>query len=672
MDLNNEVQILTSTVFAERLVHKLKLLEDPEFNAAIRPPKEDILGLAWAKTWIKATIRDLGIAGEGELQELPPTAADQLRDTIRVLQGVISVEVIRLSKVIAISVEVSDPQKAARLANAIADEYVVDQLEARFEATAKANNWLNERLTELRETVQAAERAASAFATEQGIFETGGNGEATIDKRLSEINTQLLTARADLAQREARVRTMRDKLARGRGSEAFGEVADSSAIQALRDKRAELARKRSELLSRYGERHPDVLKVNDEIAATDSQINAEIRRQAAILENELQVASARVQVLEAELKAIEDEASRTNLARVKLRELRMTAESSRKLYETFLNRFNETGQQSDLEAPKARVISRAISVNIPSSPKTALNVAIGIVLGTLVAVGIAVLRDLLDRGIRTRQQFEEQFGIGVLSAIPANGPVPHRARRRRFGRRDPTLSVIDKPMSAFAEAIRTLRSAVAIANVDKPIKTLLVTSSLPNEGKTTTAIAIARSAAQGGARVLFIDADMRRPCGGAILLGREEQVAVGFVDYLAGNTELEATLHKDTKSEVDVIVPGYRATNPSDLIASAAFKRFLNEWAATTYDLVVIDSSPLLPVVDPRALSTICDATIFVTRWNKTPRDAIRAGLNYLGEYHANLSGAILTMVDLKQMARYGYGDTYYYYRQYSNYYTEK
>lgn len=657
--VDSEVEILRSRKLAHRVVDQLNLMEDPEFNSALREPSP--LRFVSPSYLIGLAVEAISpAAGEGE--EVSETAAAE-RQKEAVVDAVIArTEVARRGAtfIIGIAFTSESAEKAAAISNALADAYVLEQLEAKFEASRKANEWLSTRLAELRTQVTDAERAVALFRSEKGLEES--SGVTVTEQQLSELNAQLILARASLAEAEAKYNRARQLRAQGGSVESVADVLASSTISSLRQKQAELAREQANLSAKYGPRHPAIVNIEAQQGDIARQISAEVGRIIESLRNNVSVAQTRVAALRDNLNQVKGETGEDNQDLVQLRELEREAASTRAVYETFLNRFKETTGQQDLQTPDTRIISEAVVSRNPSFPRTTLFIGFGFVLSLMAGVGVAFLLEHLDNGIQTARDIEQQLGLPHLVSLPSTP-----SERGPDGKiMSPQNYLLAKPLSAFSESLRSLRSALQLSNVDNPPKIILFTSALPSEGKTTTAVSFARAAAASGLKVVLVDCDLRHPSViRAFDLARPEE---GLVELLAERLDVASVMVKDPKVDLDIIPIATGTANPPDVLGSSQMSLLLQR-LRDEYDLVVLDSAPVLPVSDSRVLSRLADETVFVVRWNATPRDAAQSALKELRQYNANIAGAVLSVVDTTKQARYGYGDGGYYYSRYSKYY---
>lgn len=654
--VDSEVEILKSRALAERVVDRLNLMQDPEFNGALREPSF----LRWVDP--RFLLRELLALVSAD----PAPVSEEMRaraerdGVVDSLLGSLDVTRQRLTYVINLSVTSEQPAKAARIANAYADTYILDQLEAKFDATRQANEWLSRRLGELRQQVQDSERAVEIFRSEQGL--ESSSGVTVSEQQMSELNAQLILARTGLAEARAKYDRARQIRSSGGSIESMADVVQSGTISQLRQKQAELARELANLSSRYGPRHPEVVNAEAQRRDIESQIGSEITRIIGSLQNNVSVAETRVASLEQSLRDIRGETGESGQAMVQLRELEREAAANRAVYESFLNRFKETSQQQDLQVPDSRIISPATAPLSPSHPRKALSLALALVLSAMLGVGLAFLLEHLDNGMTTARDVEEALTLPHLVSVPLvpveKGPGGKPLKPHDY--------LIQKPLSAFSESLRSLRSALQLSNVDNPPKVILFTSALPNEGKTTTSVSFARAAAASGLKVVLVDCDLRHPSVHKTF-GLATPTA-GLVELLAERLDPEAVMIEDEKTSLKILPIATGTANPPDLMASSQMQ-LLIERLRGEYDLVVLDSAPVLPVSDSRVLSRIADETVFVVRWSDTPKDAAQSAIRELRLYQSNVAGAILVAVDATKQAKYGYGDGGYYYGKYSRYY---
>lgn len=653
--VDTEVEILKSRQLAERVVRALELEEDPEFNSALAEPGvlAQISGGIGSMFGASAPDRARRQLTEIEAQRQSERVVDVVRSRL-------SIRRVGLTYVMGVSFTSPNPQKSARIANAFAQNYLLEQLEAKFEATRQANDWLNTRLNDIRAEVIQSEAAVEQYRNANNLL--SASGATLTEQEISTYNTQLATVRAQQAEDEARLSTARAQLARGSTGDDVGEALGSTVVQQLRTRRAEVSGRVADLSSRYGPRHPDMLRAERELVDIDAQIQAEIGRIVSNLEARVQVARQRTGSMQGSLAGARGTLAANNNASVRLNELQRNAEASRTLYQGLLDRFKQTTSQEGLEESDARVVSRAVIPSSPSSPNVPLNLALGLVLALGAGLAGVVLAEMLDVGIATGEDVETKLAYPHVGSIPLVSSIAAGAD----GRMPPAEFLLQKPLSAFAEAIRALRTSILFSRVGQNVTVVAVTSTLPGEGKTTTAVCLARSAAQAGQRVVIVDCDLRRRAVNR-LFGIEPER--GLLDVLNGVATLEAALHYDEPSGAYVLPLTHTSFTPKDVFNSQAMGTLVDTLRAM-FDLVILDTAPVLAVADTRVLASKADAVVFLTRWRSTPCKAIGNALRLLEGAGAHISGVALVQVDMKSQARYGYGDAGYYYGAYKQYYT--
>jgi polysaccharide biosynthesis transport protein len=658
--VQSEINIITSRSLARRVVEKLGLMQDPEFNSSLRQASalDYINPLYWAESGARWAMAALGLGADEEpANQEPPTAEEEenaaMSAVISSFLGHLNVSNDRRSYSIFVNFTSEDPEKAAVIANAVADQYLVDQLEAKFEATRRATAWLNERLADLREKVKESETALQEYREQANLIDN--QGQTVSAQQLSELNSQLILARTERAQAEARLRRVRELVKTG-GVESSPDVLASPLIQRLREQESDLQRQQAELSGRYGERHPTMINLKAEIRDLRSKIDAEVNKIVLSLANEVEVARARESTLASNLASIQDNVGELNRASVRLNELQREADANRALFETFLARFKETSNQDQIIQPDARIISGAETPLSPSFPRKKVILALALGISLFLGVFLALLIERLDNGFRSPEQVERLTGVPGLGMIPAV-----RASRKS----PPQDYLLQKPTSAYAEAIQSVRTALHFSNVDHPPKVILVTSALPEEGKTTFAVSLARLAARSGLKVVLVDADMRRPKV-ARLLGLESDA--GLRELLAGDALIPGVLHKDEPSGMHIIPSQPDTPGPQDLLGSRRMRDLVRQMSSL-YDLVVIDSPPIMAVSDAIVLSGLADATLMMVRWETTPREVTISAVRQLRQSGGRIAGAVLTRVNMRKHARFSYGDSGYYYDKYKGYY---
>jgi len=676
-DVASEIEVLRSRVLAAKVIERLDLLNDPEFNPSLREPETslfDFLKYLNPKTWIpaswKKTLKEA--MGKETMRVVPAAAAPaneqeaeeqkrnrQIATATNILLSKLNVKAVDWGKVINITFSSLNPKTAARVANDFPEAYIVDQLEAKFEATEKANAWLTEQLEELETMVVDSERAVELYRDEYGLAE--GSGNTLLDTQVSELSSQLVIARSELAEVNARLNQLRRLLeSGGQGAETAAEVMSSALVQQLRTQEAQALSRQSELSVELGPKHPRMLQVSAEIIEIRERIRDEVQRIAIGLEQEAEFARTRVASLETNLRVARGETSAQNKEAIQLRALEREATANRTLYQTFLNRFKETSSTQGLESSDARIISAAEVPGWPSSPNRKKLLTQYILLGFLGACGLVLALQMLNPGMMTPEQVQQVLKEYVIGLIPIS---PNKAAPHDY--------VLEKPNSGLVEAINSLKFGLALSDPDHPVKAIQVTSSVPEEGKTTLAMALARVTAASGQKVVLIDGDLRRSSIVKKLNMPEKHKGLSDL-VLAGDEPLAEFLQPDEKGNVDVIPAGTaKYANATDIFSSHRMEEIV-AMLKSIYDLIIIDTPPVMAVADARIIGRIVDKTLFVVRWDKTPRKVARAAVEQLHRAKVDIAGVVLQQVDLDRYGRMGYGDSgyYYHYGRYGKYYS--
>lgn len=637
--IDTEAKTLNSQELAERVVRRLKLHHDPEFNPALAEPSSGGPKIAPAAAAAPAP---------DELQAIQATA--------RAVHGRTEVARSGLTYVIEVSFESIDPRKAAAIANAIVEEYVSGQIERTTGVTRSASTWLRSRLDELQRELQANEAAVQQYKIANNLL--SAQGATMAEQEVSTLNQQMAEARAELAERRARLATARAQIQRGGGGEDTRVALESPVVKSLRAELATLGVKMADLETRYGPRHPDLARAQQQKRAIDLQIRGEVTRQLSGLEAEVRVAEQRLSSLEASRGRAQGSLNTNNRSQVTLDELQRRADASRAIYQAFLSRANETSAQEGLQRPDARVSAWAETPRKPSSPNRPLNFAIGLVLALTGGAGAVLLLETLDGSLRTTTAVESKLKAPALASVP----LLARASPNQIGR-----YVIDKPFSVYAEAFRALKTSVWSATRDRSSRIIAMTSALPSEGKTLTTLSFGRSLAHGGARTLIIDADLRRRMLSAAF---NRPVEVGLVEVLEGRAKLAEAIIRDEASGAYLLLLSNHPPPAKDLFMGPALVALFDE-LRRNFEVVVLDTAPVLAVAETRAIAAEADGTILLVRWGKTPGQAAKSALELLSGAGARVFGACLTVVDLSKQVRVGYGDAHYYHGALRRYYAE-
>jgi len=607
--INTEVEILKSRRLLERVVNVAGLTEDPEFNSALRPL--DFKGK------LKATLTGT--------QPEAATLKEQEAATINALLDRISVRNISNTYVLQITLVTEDAQKSAAIADIMAEQYILYQMDVKFEATKDASEWLTSRVADLKLELEQAEARVSAFSTNSEAVSI--ESVQALDRQLKESRDRLQTTRATLAEAERQLATLT----------ALETAPDQDKAEQAGDSRL------ATLWRQTGS--------GPEFDAQFAQLLARAQLQAQRVGAQVQSLAASIEEREAEIATQSDEI-------IQLQQLSREAEASRLLYEYFLGRLKETAAQEGIQQADSRILSNAVLPSFPSEPRKSLILAMSLILGGILGCGAALLLEIRQKGYRQSSDLEADTGLRVMGQIPL---LPSRSRR------DGLDYLADKPTSAAAEAVRNLRTSVLLSGVDKTPQVIMSTSSLPGEGKTTVSFALAQNLVGLGKKVLLVEGDIRR-----LVFSQYLNVtnAKGLMSVLAGDVALgEAVIH-DKILGADILVSEPSSENAADILSSRRFLDFLKT-AREAYDFVIIDTPPVLVVPDARVVAQHVDVVLFTVHWDKTSKTQVRDSLRMFETVGVTVNGLVLNQIDPKGMKRYGYGDSYGAYGSYgTKYYT--
>ena len=644
--IQSEIAVIGSRDFLERVVQNLKLYKLPEFNEGLREQS----GWGEFTTAIKDLVKHLiaAITGpEAEIVVPPEEVFERERAQIVTTLGEkINIAPRAQTWVIDIGARSESPVLAARLANTIAELYQVNQLEVKYEATKRSTNWLTDRLSDLRNDLEVAEKKMEIYRSSAGLLQ-GRENTTLSEQQIFDINAQLIAARIRRAEVQARLRQAEQLLRSPEGASAAGDVLESPIVQNLLALQSELMRQIAELSATVGENHPDLIKARAAARDLRSELAVEIGKVVGSLRNELAVASSQEKALEQNLKVLESKVGELNSKEAELRILEREAETSRLLYETFLTRFKETQEQEEIQQADARIISRADVPLRPAFPNKKMVIALAAICSLFFAVLSVALLEVLERGVRSMEEVYRYLGLPCFGLIPA-------VTRLRLAGASPEDYVVQNRTSAFAEALRSLHNSIVMSGPEAKPKVVVVTSARPNEGKTSIAISMARLLALSGRRVILLDCDQRKPELDERLQAPRK---VGIVGYLDGELELVDVVQREALTGLDYIVSGGNTQSFVELLRSDRLNRLLTQ-LREEYDLVLVDAPPILALADIKLLSRLADKTLVIVRWRDTPRNVVRVALRQLADAGVTVAGVAISRVDVRRNALYGFGDS--------------
>ncbi len=617
--LNTELEIILSRRHLGELVDQLNLIEDPEFNEELRDPSL----ISQAKAAVGGLL--------GEAAEPTETAEKSPRDrTIDTLRDALSASVKRDTYVFTIAATTGDPEKSARIVNTLSDIYIDEQIAVKFQATEQAVEWLSSRVTELEQELREKEDALKTARSETDLIST---------EALEGLNLQAKDLRDRLEEMRARAEAAQAELAALRDLQESGDRA--AAVKATDDPALQ------RLLASIREGDPEAADLFDQRLDT-------LVSRATVEQDRL---SSQARALQQSYDKMQSRIEEQSSDLVRIQQLEREVESTRTLFETFLTRLKETTVQRGLQQADSRVLSDAIPGE-QVAPRTALIVALSMVLGGMAGVGVVLGQQFLHNTFRTPEDLEADTHVQVLGQIPE---MPIKARADLIG------YLKDKPTSAAAEAIRNLRTSVLLSDIDTPPKVIMFTSSIPGEGKTTQTIGLTQNLAGLGKKVLLIEGDIRRRTFSQYF---DKEPKGGVLTALSEEAELHETVFFDERLGADVLMGEKSQVNAADIFSSERFRDFLDR-AREAYDFVIIDTPPVLVVPDARVIGQHTDAIVFSVAWNKTHRGQVAAALREFDSVNLKVTGLSLSRIDPKGMRKYGYGGKYGAYAAYGQGYYE-
>lgn len=610
-----ELEVLQSRGLVTKLVEELDLTRDPEFNPYLATGEEGFS----VRGALNGVLRATGLLPPPE--PYAPLSDDLvLEETVNAAMGAISVAQREWSYVLQVNTCAQSPEKAALLANTLADLYIQDRIEVKFDKTRQATEWLSGRVVDLQADVERSAGELKTFLASADLI--SAEALEALNLRLKDQRDRLSETVASRDRAEARLAAL--EAARSSGSfDRMAAVADDAALT----------------------------RIAGAAAAGDAGARAAFDRRfdtvAGAAAGDLARADEQIAILERSLPRLEDEIAEQSRELVRLEQLQRQAAADQLIYEYFLTRLKETSVQEGMQQADARVISPAVAPYAPTSPNESRLLAMGGALGLILGAGGILFRERFVTSVRSAEELE------ALTGLPVLGQIPRVAGRKRA---DVVKYLVEKPASAAMEAVRDLRTSLLLSNLDAPPQVIMVTSAIPGEGKTTAAFALANNYAALGKKVLIVEGDVRRRVMSDLFTAPPP--ARGFLDVLSGECSVADAVERPDGLRFDILFGNDTAANPGDVLTSRQFAAFVKA-ARESYEVVVFDTPPLLVVSDARVIGQHADAIIFTVLWNKTTRRQITDALRLLTTIGLKVTGLVLQRIDPKGMKRLGYGDRY-------------
>src|SRR5438477_2077088 len=647
-DLDTEVRILRSDLLALQVIKQLNLDKRAEFGGNEQPSSS---GLRLTTDVLQPdSARNSSLLGS--------------------FKGNLRVSLIPNTRIIEIHYVSADKDLAPRVVNTLADTYVEQNFKTRFESTMQASDWLSKQLVDLQMKVETSQEALVKYQKKHEILGIDEK-QNIITAKLDELNKELTSAESARMEKESIYRLVQSgdqdtAAAAATGADTgLGNVsASSSLLPKLREQEADLKIQVAQLSTQFGPSYPKVAQLNSQMKEVDAQIQVEMKKIVSRVRSDYLAALQRETMLRAALDKQKQEANKLNESAIDYSLLKRDVETNRTLYEGLLEKLKEAGVTAGLRSNNIRPVDEARVPMYPAEPNVPRNLSFALALGLTTGIGLAFLLEGIDNTVRTPEQAQALSGLPSLGLIPLgskNGVEASVRQRLAVASSKEVVELItqSRPQSQMAESYRALRTSLLLTSLGAPPKVILITSALPQEGKTTTSINTAIVLAQKGVRVLLIDADLRRPSIHKTLgMGPK----MGLSNVLTGNATLQqATVRSSILPGLFILPAGTPPPNPAELLASTNMRDVLTE-LREQYDHIVVDTPPTLSVTDAVVMSTRADAVVLVIRSGQTTKQALRRSRDLLMQVNARIAGVLLNAVDLNS-------PDYYYYYEYQGKY---
>ena len=625
-----EIITIRSNILVGKVVDDMGLVDQPEFDPRV-PRRES--PLAMLKRILRNGERPHEVAARLPEETLRSWVVDAVRRKLSVSQ-------LGVSYAIGISVENKNPKLAADIANAVAASYIDSQLETKMQATLRANSWLGDRLTELSAQVEEADAAVVNFKAQ--MIDNAGGSEESINQLLAELNTKLVGSSTERADAEVRLSQV-EALEVSGGLSSVADVLTSPLLETLQRQHAELAASKAQMASILGRKHPDMIRISAQMRDIERSINTELRRRVEEMRSDVSVTRNRETALRRQIDVVSERADSLSKDSVRLGQLERTAEATRLVYENFLARYKETSAQADFQTPEARVIGKATVPVVPSGPKKTMLMLAAAILGLAGAIAFVFIRNLIRSPITTAEELRGVTGLPTLASLPYVGGL--------LRDKDWLRKVLNSAgSSSYLERVRSIRTHLFDASRNRKPKVIMITSSVPNEGKTSLCCVLAKVLKQQKKSVLLIDADLRRPdIRTALDIPSTDSC---LVEYLEKGTKIQDLVMRSELLGVDVIAPSHPAENAADLLASPNLSGLVMRMS-TKYDVIVLNSPPVLHLSDSLLLGKLADVALLAVKCHETPARVVSDSLDRMRKAGGGVVvGTILTMVRRSHAAK--------------------
>lgn len=632
--------VVQSRGIAKQVIDRLHLANNPEFNPALSKAPVWRRYLSDATSWLAGWGNKSKTSGSHSNANKMTAADRKENQLIDVFLSKVDVATLGRSHVLSILADSENPETAAAVANTLSDAYLKEQRSDKVETTNRVEKYLRDRIAELRQEVEKSEQAVEDYRRQNGLYK--GTQTGLTSQQLTELNTQLIMAQTAKAEADSRLHEAQTLGRSGIEGDSVPEVLNSPLIQSLKGQEATAGARLAELSGTYGPRHPAVVQARAQIADIQRKVRTEINRVIGGLRQQTRTADARYQALQRNFDRLKNQMGGVNEKSIRLDALEREATVNRNLLEAMLGRAKEAIGRQELEQPDARLISPAAPPEAPSYPPKTLIVILGTFGGTIIGCLIALFRESVDRTFHRADQLESTTGLPVIAMVPnLRGGTP------------PTVHVLRKPVSAYSEALRKIYIGLELSEPAHSPKTVLFCSATPSEGKSVMVASLGRLLASNGKRIMLIDCDWRRPSLHRLLRCANKK---GLVALLTDErVALNEIIHNDALSGLDLIPAGDWNPNSIHALTSERMRLILQTFAKN-YDLVILDSPPVLVGSEVLQLSRMVDKTVFAVRWGHTHQEPMLEALKQLVDAQADVAGTVLSRVDPRRYRQYAYG----------------
>jgi succinoglycan biosynthesis transport protein ExoP len=631
--LETQAAILRSNALALKVIEAMRLYQNPRFTEGKPPLPESSM--------------------EGQSMQPDPAQAASLLGAFR---GGLSVQLVPGSRLIQVSYTDPDPRLAAEVVNTLVKTFIEENFKTKYESVTQTSEWLSTELADLQLKVQTSDEKLVRYQKERGILGVDEK-QNIVTSKLDELNKELTGAQTDRIQKESNYKlAVAGNLAEFAKTSREG-TSTSGMLDKLREKESDLNTQYAQATTQFGSGYPKVIELNNQLKQVRTEIVAEETRMLHGVRDEYLAALQRENLLTTAFNEQKQEANQLNESAIEYSALKRDAETNRQLYQDLLQRLKEAGVSAGLRSSNIRVVDVAGTPTHPITPNVPRNIELGLLLGLACGIGLAFVLESLDTTVRNMEE------VSAISALPALGTIPLQISINGYSRKrlttlsggdgkteQPDLVTYVRPKSEAAEAYRALRTSILLSSFGAPPKVILVTSALPQEGKTTISANSALVLAQRGSRVLLLDADLRRP-------GIEKLFGItargGLSTLISGVDKLEDVLLPSTKIPNLWILPaGPLPPQPAELLSSTVLKDCIARWR-NEYDHIVIDTPPCLSVTDAVVLSPEADRVILVARSGQTTKPALRRACDLLQQVDARVMGVVLNALNVRSADGY-------------------